>query len=61
MWSFLEVARIECNWGKWQALVTLVKNDVPESFWRNFNDTEPTMEQAAQSGVDLATQMNEVA
>lgn len=57
MWQFVEVARIEQNWGKWSALVTLSKSGVPESSYLKF-DTEPTAEQAAQAGHDHALRKN---
>lgn len=53
MWSFVEVVRIEQHWGKWCALVTLVKAGVPESFYLKF-DAEPTPAQAQAAGIDLA-------
>lgn len=57
MWIFVEVARIECNWGQWSSLITLSKEGVPESFWYNF-DHEPTIEEAAAAGATLAGNKN---
>jgi hypothetical protein len=55
-WSFLSVTRIEQQWGQWYALVTLQK-DAPESFFIRF-DAEPTADQAAAAGADLALKKN---
>lgn len=57
MWSFLEVVRVEQNWGRWHALVTLSKAGVPESFYLKFAG-EPTPEQAEQAGRDYALRRN---
>ena len=60
MWTFLEVARIEQIWGEWQALVTLVRLGVPESFFLSFL-SEPTLGNAQAAGQTLATLKNDLA
>lgn len=56
VWSFVEVARIEQQFGQWYALVTLAK-EAPESFFVRF-DAEPTPAQAAAAGADFALKKN---
>lgn len=57
MWTFVDVARIESNFGQWSALVTLAKAGVPESFYLNF-EAEPTLQQAQQAATRLALKKN---
>lgn len=58
MWTFRTTARIACDFGIWHALVTLENDGVPESFFINFRDREPTEAQAAAAGAALALQKN---
>lgn len=58
MWTFVQVVRIESNWGRWAALVTLSKGGVPESFWVLNSPTEPTTAQATVAGQALADAFN---
>lgn len=57
MWTFSTVERTDESFGQWFALVTLVKNDVPESFYIKF-DAQPSTEQAASAGTELALKKN---
>ena len=43
--SFSSTARVEAVWGRWQALVTLVRGEVLESHFLRFGQ-EPTAPQA---------------
>lgn len=54
MWTFVETVRIESNFGRWSALVTLEKGGVPESCYLNFRDVEPTSTQADAAGAAYA-------
>lgn len=54
MWIFVETVRIESDFGSWSALVTLVKDDVQESFYLGFGANEPSLADADAAGIALA-------
>lgn len=58
MWTFVEVVRIEQNFGQWYAQVTLSGSDGVESPYIAFGATEPTAEDAAAQGRRVALQRN---
>ncbi|MGZ8317467.1 MAG: hypothetical protein ACXWVD_00050 [Telluria sp.] len=58
MWTFDSVAAIEQHWGAWYALVTLLRDGVPESSYVHFGGTEPSANAAQLAGTELALRRN---
>jgi hypothetical protein len=57
MWTFSAVAQIEQRFNQWYALVTLMKNGIPESFYLKFAN-EPSLATAQAEAENLAVQKN---
>lgn len=57
MWSFVEVVRVEQNWGEWYALVLLEKSGVQEGAFVRFH-AQPTAAEVEAAGREQALRRN---